>query len=165
MTHRLLLVTCLAFVAACGDSTNGDDQPAIDANGTAAPDSNPNIPDAGPVPTDGSVGVSCGAEECDPATQECCVTQGGGAQACVDTGTCTGESFQCDGIEDCPTAGDVCCFGAGGPQDPVSACTPSGDCDTPTCQTADDCPDPDNQLCCPLGVTSVCIEAPVCPAP
>lgn len=156
---------CLAL-AACGDSSGGDDQPTIDANGTSSPDSNPNIPDAAPVAPDGSVGVACGAESCDPATQECCVTggPGGGSQSCVDTGTCNGQTFQCDGIEDCPTAGDVCCFtGNGGGAG--SECTPSDNCDTPTCTTVDDCPDPDNQLCCPLGPTSLCLEVPQCPAP
>jgi hypothetical protein len=169
MVRAFILATIsVVLITACGD--NGDDAPAIDA--AAAPDSDPNrpdgnpdIPDAGPASPDAGAGaVLCGAESCDLTTQECCVEQGGGgAGTCVDTGTCTGQAFQCDGAEDCPTVGEVCCFGAGNPQDPVSECVAAASCETPTCDTAADCADPTTDQCCAIGTVMVCVDAPVCP--
>lgn len=133
-------------LAACGDnldgSTGDDDDVAVDAPaGADGPGGDVDAP-AG--------GVTCGATVCG-ATQECCTS---GAPACVDLGTCNGVAFACDGIEDCATAGDVCCV-AGGPGG--AACEPGAGCQTPTCVTAADCPNA-NQECCPAGegFTSVC---------
>lgn len=164
MISRAWLVSWIAItmLVACGDDGGGgDDAPAIDASTSDVPDANPGpTPDADPTAgPDASVGVACGEAFCD-STQECCVQQGGAT--CVAGGTCQGTTISCDGPEDCPQVGQVCCLDFGGQGGGGAECTAPDACDTPTCETADDCPDP-GQECCAFGPVMVCSAQ--CPGP
>ena len=115
------------------------------------------LPDGGPAPADagssggrdgGSDGIACGAMVCDPATQQCCRTRGGGGfmEACIARDAmCDGIPAGCDGPEDC-AAGEVCCLRAGGGGGSAS-CTAEGSCDgRRACNVMADCPS--GQMCC-----------------
>lgn len=137
--------------APAGDATPGGGD-ATPGGGDAAPGGVDAAPasDAGAVPPDASVGVVCGGEICDVGT-ECCATAG--STSCVETGTCSGVTVDCDGPEDCAD-GEVCCGSLGG-----AACAVQDSCQAVLCHTADDCPDP-AQECCSLagGDTSMCLN-------
>jgi hypothetical protein len=69
-------------------------------------------------------GISCGMNDCDAMTQDCCLTGSGmNVQfACMPRGTCNtdaGASLMCDGPEDCSSGMPSCCatIGASGDQD------------------------------------------------
>lgn len=144
---KILLLLALLVFAGCDDKdggrviTDGDEDAGADPTGDAGDDDDS---DASTPPDGGGGGgtFDCGAETCDLESQECC---GGGADAtCVDTGTCEGPAFSCDGPEDC---GDgVCCAvmngGTGG-----TACGEAGDCGgSVICAGDGDCPD--GEECC-----------------
>ena len=150
---RTLLV-CVIALSACGSDEDGV---TIDAGkgGDGAP---------GP-------GVICLDTPCDLG-QECCARIAGpSGGTCQDPGLdCTGYSFVCDGPEDCPQLGGVCCSRSmnaacegGGPIAPCQG----GEL---VCHDEQDCP-PGN-LCCPLtffgggdsGV-SLCVDGVACPIP
>ena len=150
----------VAFVFACGGGDDGGsaidgpraDGPPLGGDGPPMIDSPPGM---GP---DGAVGVMCGATPC-TTTQECCITTGGAM--CVDTGTCTGVTFECDGPEDCPDAGQVCCLGGGGPGGGGgSECRNANQCQTPACHNVADC---DGEMCCDLPAGDIDVCAPQCP--
>ncbi|GAC1539762.1 MAG: hypothetical protein NVS3B10_04490 [Polyangiales bacterium] len=67
-----------------------------------------------PIDGGGEAGITCGGGvSCDPATQDCCASPGGGGLACVAKGTCGGIPITCSSAASCPS-GDVCCFNFGG---------------------------------------------------
>ncbi len=73
----------------------------------------------------GETGVGCAAAVCSGAAPLCCVTFG--ALSCA--AACQpglSAPFACDGPEDCPTAGTVCCAGLGGAACLASASCPHG---------------------------------------
>jgi hypothetical protein len=145
---------------ACGDNGREGDDDAVEHD-AALHDADPNAIDGPPPAIDGGVGVICGDTPCGDG-QECCVDNDG--QSCVEAETCAGIAFACDGREDCEADGDVCCFATGGPGGFMgSACEPGLDCETPTCVTVEDCPDPEMQECCQLEQARVCLRN--CPAP
>ncbi|MCP4443782.1 MAG: hypothetical protein GY811_00355 [Myxococcales bacterium] len=99
-----------------------------------------------------TVGIDCGEETCNEATQECCFTSG--SVACVAQNSCTSTPSTCDGPEDC--GGDICCGFLSGAS---CSLTCEGNvaelCHTPAdCSTTGD-------MCCPIfGPLSAC--APTC---
>jgi hypothetical protein len=143
-------IAAVALATACGKNTSGIDAGpnVVDANPNA-PDGSPGAPDAGVGP-DAAVGVACGQMFCAPGT-DCCIQQSG--SSCVTSGTCTGMTIACDGKEDCPASGQVCCFGQNG----GSSCTDGAGCSNPTCTTADDCPT-GSPMCCPIAGIMVCSQ-------
>lgn len=151
--HLSMTVVVALAAAACGDDdgNGGDDAPEHDA---AAIDADPNAPDATPVVPDAAVGVQCGAEMCDPATEECCVDQQ--TTSCVAAGTCPGTTVGCDGPEDCADT-EACCVGQTG-----SECVAADTCEVVVCHVAEDCPDVGDE-CCDLPAGAFC--APNCPGP
>jgi len=159
---RWLVLAGLVLAAACGDNirdgADGDDDGPIDARaGDGAIDADPNAPDA--MPVDGAPNsVTCGDDDCDLATEQCCVEVGG--STCIPSGdTCGGTPLTCDGPEDCPEADDFCCGHTGG--------NASAECAT-TCQNGvtvchDETQCAEGELCCPqLDGFSACIETLVC---
>ena len=83
-------------------------------------------------------GIACGAQSCDPTSQECCLTFGGmGGETCVPTGSCPGLALACTGPETCMN-GDVCCITFQGGA-PGSACMPMCQGGPRLCQTDQDC--------------------------
>jgi hypothetical protein len=148
---RLVLVVLVLSAVACG----GDD----DGNVNGRPDAEPTVPDADPGAPDAEPeqGISCGAEVCDEASQECCVD--GAGQTCVATDTCAGTTFGCDGPEDCPEPNEICCgMGEG------AHCQAAAECVQAVCHDHDDCPN-EGELCCTVGQDTVsrCLAVQVCP--
>lgn len=136
------------------DAGSGGDE---DAGPAPSDDAGSGDVDGGPAPADagssggrdgGSDGIACGAMVCDPATQQCCRTRGGGGfmEACIARDAmCDGIPAGCDGPEDC-AAGEVCCLRAGGGGGSAS-CTAEGSCDgRRACNVMADCPS--GQMCC-----------------
>lgn len=152
---RPLLAWLFVLVAACGDNLTGDVDatPGGDGNtGGDGADVDAAI-DADPGP-DAAVGVICGAATCG-AGMECCVQ--GMNRTCVASGACNGLNFDCDGEEDCPALGEVCCSGGGAGQNGGTSCTAEASCPMPTCGDATDCPTGQNLMCCALGPVHVCL--------
>lgn len=171
MTRTSISVLFSVFLFAACSGGSGDDandaSVVVDDADPNAPDADPNAPDAsqngddaGAV-TDGSVattdagatvGIECGTETCNEATQECCVIggMGGASFECVASGTCDGTSSTCDGPEDC--GGDICC-GA------LSGATCSATCEgqaAELCHTANDCSTAGDMCCDVFGSLSLC---------
>ena len=146
----VLSLAATAFVFSCGgdDSNNTvDAPPTIDS--PPAIDSPP--PADAPPPDAASNSVTCGAETCDTATQDCCLDNTSGNLNCVPSGTCGMITITCDGPEDCGSATDECCASDAG-----AACAPPGGgmCDAQLCHVPGDCPNP-GDMCCPLGTTGI----------
>jgi hypothetical protein len=118
------------------------------------------VDDAAATDPDAAVGVMCEAATCG-AGEECCVQ--GQARTCVASGTCNGTNFDCDGAEDCATAGQVCCYGGGQGPNGGTSCTAAASCPGPTCGSAADCTMAPNTMCCTVGQLQVCLA--VCPGP
>lgn len=161
MTRAYALCFAVALVA-CGDSESRvDASMGADDAATGADSSIDSAIDAPVTPTDGAIGTTCGTAFCTP-TQECCVG-GGGGSTCVDMGTCTTVTFDCDGPEDCGT-NEVCCFGNGGGGGAAGGaeCKPANQCQNNACHTAGDCTGTAN-MCCPLAQTGYSICLANCP--
>jgi hypothetical protein len=102
--------------------TPTDDSSVIPTDDAIVPgDETTPVADGSVPPTDSGTKpgtIACGMTTCDPKTQECCVTFGGGSTSskCVDTGKCMGgATLACTDSTVCAT-GEVCCarFGGGG---------------------------------------------------
>jgi hypothetical protein len=144
----LVLVAIVAV--GCGGKNDGSGDP--DASTTT--DSDETSPDA-----DVQEGIMCGAAICDEATQECCVDDQGG-QACAAIGECTGTVFGCDGPEDCPVEGEICCgMGEGAHCQAANTCLADV-----VCHVDDDCPT-EGDKCCPVTNTlfNRCLRVAMCP--
>ncbi len=114
----ILVVVTLSWLAAGCDASSSsvDAAPASDSAPTF--DSSSGVADAAPgdaAPADAAPeqGVRCGPDQtlCDPvATAGCCDDPKAG-ESCLPIGkvSCFGRLTRCDGVEDCMTAGDVCC--------------------------------------------------------
>jgi hypothetical protein len=132
--RAIAVVVCSMWLAACGGGSAGGAD-AAPADAAAADASAPDAPE---------YGVRCGPAMtlCVPgATQGCCDDADAGPPACSPmNGLCLGKLTSCDGAEDCPNAGDVCCdFGFGpGCIEPAS-CDPAGG-GTRVCHVDADCP-------------------------
>jgi hypothetical protein len=152
----ILLSAALGLVG-CGDddATPGDDAGTGSDAGTPVDSGTPPVDsgtpidsgtpvDSGTPPADaGSTGdgVRCvgAAADC-TAGQICC--SGPVDTECLDPGTmCMGQSFVCDGTEDCP--GERCC-GSGSGTECLPTCTGFH-----ICHTAAECGD--GESCCPNG--------------
>ncbi|MEQ9078692.1 MAG: hypothetical protein RLP09_32800 [Sandaracinaceae bacterium] len=175
LTASLALAGCGGESTTLEDAgqTGMDSGPGPGADGGGGdPDGGPGADDGGPITADdggidpddggptaldggpggggdaGPSGIACGAEVCDPATQQCCRTRGGGGimEACIASDAmCDGVPATCDGPEDC-ASGEVCCLsaGAGGGS---AMCTASDACDgRRACNVMADCPA--GQMCC-----------------
>lgn len=116
-----------------------------------------------PTPSGPSGTVACGSSACNVATEQCCVTFGGGGPgsgpgadgACVPVGKCNGDiALSCASGKNCP-GGQVCCadlngdvasatcqttcvggFGPGAPPPPG----PAGDGSVQLCASDSECP-------------------------
>jgi hypothetical protein len=164
MRSRLIMVFATIAVVACGGSSNkqdidapeggGSDGATTDGSGT---DSGGGI-DAAGTHADGGIGVTCGATVC-TGTQECCI--GAGASTCVDQGTCTTATFQCDGPEDCE-ANQVCCLGAGGAGGGGAECKLATQCQSNACHFDTDCGG-NTPSCCPIGNSAYSACLAQCP--
>jgi hypothetical protein len=138
MLRSLSFLSFLAALAllvqpACGgdDDGGGDSGSQVDAGSGGI--------DAAP----GSGHFTCGDENCDLDTQECCVGESG--PSCVESGSCEGPAFTCDGPEDCGDTQSCCAAEASG--EGGTACASQGECGgSVVCHTADDCADGED--CC-----------------
>lgn len=159
MQRRVLACLVALVAASCGDNLTGneggdDDNTPGDGNNGGDSGGDIDAPidaDTGP---DAAVGVVCGAATCS-AGMECCFQ--GMNRNCVAAGACNGLNFDCDGNEDCTTAGEVCCSGGGSGQNGGTACTAAASCPMPTCGDASDCPAGQNLMCCTLGPVQACL--------
>jgi hypothetical protein len=106
-------------------------------------------PDGGPwTPPDagtGGTGLACGRAWCDPATQDCCLSNLGAR--CEARGTCPGPSLSCTSAAAC-TDGLICCAGvsmggAGMSLDSwcAAGCEADGGFTLQLCATESECPD------------------------
>ena len=166
-THLILITIATLAFAACGDK-NGDDD-GVTQHDAAPADADPNAPDAepGPSPDAAANSVTCGADACDTASEQCCVDQGG-ATCLALADTCGGTTLGCDGPEDCPGGTDVCCArggggGGGGGGEVEVACAAACNNGLVACHLDTDCAE--GEHCCgdPDGYR-VCLELPQCPA-
>jgi hypothetical protein len=99
----------LVIAMGCGGSTaaiQGGDDGGGASDAPVSTDSPSGNNEAGP----GGGSIQCGqATTCDPATQECCVSFGGGGDQCIAKGgNCQGVALSCTSASSCPS-GDVCC--------------------------------------------------------
>jgi hypothetical protein len=107
------------------DGTGGRDTNAVDGVNTG----------------EASTGLPCGMTTCSSTTQECCVTRTG-ATSCTPKGECDGGvAITCNGPEECPVSGDVCCAELGHGTPSVSCTTMAACHGYVLCQSAADCPD------------------------
>jgi hypothetical protein len=105
--------------------------------------------------------IDCGNTTCNVATQDCCVTFSGAT--CITKGSqCQGARATCDGPEDCPAAGQICCGRNNG-----LSCT-NGSCNNGQriCHFDTDCPG--GQRCCGDGTIAglsvqYCMATADCP--
>jgi hypothetical protein len=177
-----LSTTALIFAAGCGartvldlaDYTNG---PAADGGGSGGGSGSGSNGgsgggsggSSGGVSGSGSGGsgsssgglapISCGAQSCDPTSQECCVTLGGpGAppmESCGPKGQCMGDvTLNCTGSSSCPN-NEVCCFSMRGGT-PQTRCATrcrsgGGGFGGQLCSTDQDCPMGQQCMMTPLG--------------
>lgn len=158
MSRALCALGLCLVVAACGDNLDAN---AVDGNnngGGDAADNDGTVAIDGAAETDAAVGVACGAATC-TAGMECCI-QGMG-RTCVAQGSCNGQNFDCDGNEDCATAGDVCCSGGGMGMTGGTTCVAAASCPMPTCGSSADCTVAPNTMCCAIGSIQACLAA--CP--
>lgn len=114
---RKLYVAAILVAIGCGGSTSSDvgGDTNSDAGGNDATLGNDGSATDGQVTqTDGASNdggsstntIKCGQQSCDPATQECCVSQN--SARCVSKGTCTtGSTLACTSAANC-TSG-ICC--------------------------------------------------------
>jgi hypothetical protein len=110
--------------------------------------------------------ISCGAQSCDPTSQECCVSLGGGGgapmESCGPKGQCMGDvTLNCTGSSNCPN-NEVCCLSTRGGMPQARCATrcrgggggggPSGQ----LCSTNQDCPMGQQCMMTPFGL-GVCL--------
>ena len=171
-----IFICCFVFATGCGDDDDAAADAAasvIDADPSApdadtTPDADPSAPDATVTPDapilpdagEGVVGeVACGETTC-TSPQVCCVDIGAGSAACGGAGSCGDDAtVSCDGYEDCPTPGELCC--TGDYQNPSTSCTVEASCTAVICRGVDECGGSD--VCCDLGVgISVCLNNIAC---
>jgi hypothetical protein len=159
-----LSLVFLMFVACGNDQTSrgGMDAPAAPDDGNG---SNSMIDAPGPDAFTGGPGVECGTMTCTTG-MECCTTFANqmASYSCITAGgNCQGVTAECDGPEDCPTTGDVCCghFGGGGGGNGVQCDTAGQGC-LELCHTATDCSMTGAMCCTPqFGNSKYC--AMTCP--
>jgi len=73
-------------------------------------------------------GITCGAQTCNSANQECCVSPTTGAAGCANKGQCNrdlGAVLTCDGPEDCTGGMPSCCATIGGAGGGSAMCSSS----------------------------------------
>lgn len=164
MAYRAFVVFALVGFIACGDDGGGGGGTQSDAPmGTS--DGNMQTGDGGTIDSPGTtadagLGAACGTTTC-MATQECCLTGGGGG-TCVAQGTCSGAAFACDGPEDCG-ANEVCCYGnQGGGGMGGSECKPTAQCQINACHLDADCGGA-TAKCCPVANTPYKVCLAQCP--
>lgn len=152
------------------DGGNTGDDGGTGSDGSAGDDGGNTMTDGG---GGGTVGIACGMDTCDPATQKCCTTFGGPgttSSMCVASDAmCMGTAAACDGPEDC-SGGDVCCAqssGSGGFSFEMT-CVAAAMCEGggftgpfELCHTMADC-NTTGDMCCPTmiipGVDGTCRE-------
>jgi hypothetical protein len=155
------------LLASCGDddaapgadgATGGADaRPGTDGSGGA--DSAAGIDGADQTDAASTMGVPCGAGNCEPG-MICCVMGGGGgggesATCIAASDTCEGASVACDGPEDC-AEGQRCCGSASGGS-AATECSDldggggggggGGTCALELCHLTEDC-SVDGEMCC-----------------
>jgi hypothetical protein len=162
------LAAAVMLAAACGRT---EIEPPFDAapagsggtSGTGGRGGIGGIPGAAGIGGNSEIAlIQCGAQQCTPLTQACCVPTTAGAANCITPGAaCAGASFSCIDTSACPT-NQICCFGYA---TAASACSDVSACPSSTgavlCTSVLDCPGGE-QHCCPLGSggSGVCSPQP-----
>ena len=150
---RKLFAVAVAVSIGCGGSTTGDTGSGVGdggggGDGGGAGDGSGATNDGSTTLTDGGGGggtgaIACGQTTCSAQTQDCCVTNQGGA-TCGAKGSCQGSSLSCSSSGSCG-GGQVCCAafvrdgGVGGALNATCAQACSGQ-QAQLCATDAECP-------------------------
>ena len=153
-----LLLACL--LAACDDGSSPaadaalvvPDAPAATADAAAA------LADAAPMTDAPEFGVRCGPanELCVPGLSQGCCSEAKADPYCSPLNNlCTGPLQTCDGPEDCPNGGELCCDYSFGPGCGAAADCNPGQGGTVQCHADPDCP-LEQPMCCAGACASAC---------
>ncbi len=141
-----MMLACAA-AAGCDDNDGGRQvfDGGADGDGGAGDDGGGGAGDDGGGAADGGETAGtfdCGEETCSLPIEECCIGEGG--PECVESGSCAGPAFTCDGPDDC--GDEVCCAGMNGGTG-GTACGEANECGgSVICDGSADCPD--GEECC-----------------